>query len=99
MPSIIEGYGQVAHEAMVRGTPVITKKFPTIQEATLNKASFVEPHDYPDVGKWLACLKDVYENQEEWRKKTLISRTGLIDRQHREVAEFIDFLIQMGAER
>ena len=99
MPSMIEGYGQVAHEAIVRGTPVITKKFPTIQEATLNKASFVEPHDYQDVGKWLACLTDIYENQEEWRKKTLISRTGLIDRQHREVAEFIDFLIQMGAER
>lgn len=95
MPSLVEGYGQVAHEALLRGTPVITKRYPTIQEATLDDVLFVEPQDYENIDSWLDALENVYENQSEWCVKALATREALITRQQEELQEFIEFLSKM----
>ena len=95
MPSSIEGYGQVAHEALMRGTPVITKLFPTIQEATLNEACFVKPTDYWNINTWLESLDEIYHNQQMWKTKALNTRQKLIDRQDKEIKEFLHFLMNM----
>jgi len=95
MPSSIEGYGQVAHEALLRGTPVITKLFPTIQEATLNEACFVKPTDYWNINTWLESLDEIYHNQQMWKTKALNTRQKLIDRQDKEIKEFLHFLMNM----
>ena len=95
MPSLVEGYGQVAHEALLRGTPVITKRYPTIQEATLDDVLFIEPQDYENIDSWLDALKNVYENQSEWGEKALKTREKLITRQKQELQEFIEFLSTM----
>jgi len=95
MPSQIEGYGQVAHESIMRGTPVLTKRFPTIQEATLDRAYFVEPKEYDNPVKWLEGIETIYQGQQLWRDSTLITRQQLIERQHKEIKEFIDFLMEM----
>ena len=95
MPSLVEGYGQVAHEALLRGTPVITKRYPTIQEATLDDVLFIEPQDYENIDSWLNALEDVYENQSEWCVRALRTREALITRQKKELQEFIEFLSTM----
>tara|TARA_R100000742_G_C4275986_1_gene96773 strand:+ start:233 stop:1507 length:1275 start_codon:yes stop_codon:yes gene_type:complete len=95
MPSLVEGYGQVAHESLVRGTPVITKRYPTIEEATLGDVLFIEPQDYENIDLWLEALNDVFVNQNEWGKKARITREGLIRRQHNELNDFIQFLSLM----
>ena len=98
MPSLVEGYGQVAHEALLRGTPVITKRYPTIQEATLDDVLFIEPQNYENIDSWLDALENVYENQSEWGEKALKTREKLITRQKEEVQEFIEFLSTMSRE-
>ncbi len=98
MPSLVEGYGQVAHEALLRGTPVITKRYPTIQEATLDDVLFIEPQDYENINSWLDALENVYENQSEWGEKALKTREKLITRQKEELQEFIEFLSTMSQE-
>ena len=95
MPSLVEGYGQVAHEALLRGTPIIKKRYPTIQEATLDDVLFVEPQDYENIDSWLDALENVYENQSEWCVKALATREALITRQQEELQEFIEFLSKM----
>ncbi len=95
MPSLVEGYGQVAHESLVRGTPVITKRYPTIQEATLDDVLFIEPQDYENIDSWLNALNDVFDSQKEWCSKARRTREDLIKRQHNELNAFIQFLSVM----
>jgi glycosyltransferase involved in cell wall biosynthesis len=95
MPSLVEGYGQVAHESLVRGTPVITKRYPTIQEATLDDVLFIEPQDYDNIDSWLNALNDVFDSQKEWGSKARRTREDLIKRQHNELNAFIQFLSSM----
>ena len=95
MPSLVEGYGQVAHESLVRGTPVITKRYPTIQEATLDDVLFIEPQDYENIDSWLNALNDVFDSQKEWGSKARRTREDLIKRQQHELNAFIQFLSSM----
>ena len=95
MTASIAGYGQVAHEAIMRGTSVVTKLFPTIQEETLNEACFVKPTDYWNINTWLESLDEIYHNQQMWKTKALNTRQKLIDRQDKEIKEFLHFLMNM----
>ena len=98
MPSWIEGYGQVAHEALIRGIPVITKRFPTIEEASVNSAKYIEPCDYSNPDVWITALNDIYENQKKWNHLSNQAKEILTFRQEKETKKFICFLERMCAE-
>lgn len=98
MPSMIEGYGQVAHEALIRGIPVLTKRFPTIEEATIGHALFVEPENYHDISKWREGLDTIFKNQEYWKTVSSAAALELKDRQDEETEKFIEFLENLKEE-
>ncbi len=98
MPSTIEGYGQVAHEALMRGIPVLTKRFPTIEEATMGHALFVEPEQYEDSSKWREGLYTIFKNQDYWKAIIYTAALELKDRQDEETEKFVEFLKNLTEE-
>ena len=98
MPSWIEGYGQVAHEALIRGIPVITKRFPTIVEASVNAAKYIDPKDYENSEIWINALHEIYANQKLWQHRSSQAKEILKLRQDIETTQFIEFLDRMCKE-
>ena len=74
---------------------MITKRYPTIQEATLDDVLFIEPKDYENIDSWLNALNDVFDSQKERCSKARRTREDLIKRQHNELNAFIQFLSVM----
>ncbi len=98
MPSMIEGYGQVAHEALMRGIPVLTKRFPTIEEATMGHALFVEPENYHDSKEWREGLDTIFQHQAYWNAMSYAASIALKERQEEETEKFVEFLKNLTEE-
>lgn len=97
-PSMFEGYGQVAAEAMARGVPVIAKRYPAICEATCNHANYVEIEDYQDIEVWNKGLHDIKDNYDYWLKQTEQGAKLLKERQGQEILDLKLFLEQFVLE-
>jgi len=91
-PSWVEGYGQVAHEALMRRTPVITSDYPAIKQATIGKAKYVSLKDYNNAAVWKEAIEDVFQNQNYWNFQANDGALMLLNRQALQEQEFIAFL-------
>ena len=91
-PSWLEGYGQVAHESILRRTPVITTNYPTIHQATIGKGKYVPLTDYFNVEMWLDAIKDVFHNQEYWHFECNDGALMLLNRTMFNRQDFLQYL-------
>ena len=55
-PSIYEGFGLPAAEAMLVGTPVLTSNVASLPETTGGNALLVDPYDVDDIAKGIRTL-------------------------------------------
>ena len=96
-PSISEGYGQVASESIVRGTPVLCKDYPTIREATLDSAFYIPAKDYFNYGLWNDALHEIIDNYDSWLEQTAKASGKLKKRQNHEtqgLSKFLETIVQ-----
>ena len=91
-PSWLEGYGQVAHESLLRRTPVITTNYPTIHQATIGKGKYVSLTDYLEVDRWVDAIKDVFDNQEYWHFECNDGALMLLNRTMFNGQDFLQYL-------
>lgn len=97
-PSWVEGYGQVAHEALMRRTPTITTDYPSIKQATIGKAKYVSLKDYNNPSAWKEAIEDVFQHQHYWNFQANDGALMLLNRQAIQEREFIDFLNEIMEE-
>lgn len=91
-PSWIEGYGQVAHESLMRRTPVITSDYPAIHQATIGKAKYIPLTQYNNVDLWISSIKDVFDNQKYWHFECNDAALMLLNRTLFNGQDFIKYL-------
>jgi glycosyltransferase involved in cell wall biosynthesis len=70
-PSLYEGFGFPALEAMACGTPVVTSKVSSLPEVAGDAAVLVDPHDARDVAAGLRRVLNEPGLREELRRKGL----------------------------
>ncbi len=97
-PSWVEGYGQVAHEALMRRTPVITTDYPNIKQASIGKGKYVSLKDYNDAAVWKEAIEDVFQHQHYWNFQANDGALMLLNRQAIQEGEFIAFLNEIMEE-
>jgi len=61
-PSIFEGFGMPAVEALWFGVPVVASDIPVMREVTQNKAIYVS--DFSDVEEWISAISRVIADYE-----------------------------------
>ena len=91
-PAWIEGYGQVAHEALLRRTPVITTNYPAIHQATIGKGKYVPLIEYNNLDLWIEAINDVFDNQAYWHFECNDAALMLINRNHFNGQDFLTYL-------
>ncbi len=69
VPSLAEGFGLVAIEAMACGTPVLASNATALPEATAGAAALLNPHD---VGLWAGAIRTLLDD--DARRETYRAR-------------------------
>jgi glycosyltransferase involved in cell wall biosynthesis len=70
-PSLYEGFGLPALEAMASGTPVVTSNVSSLPEVTGDAAVLVDPYDVESIGNGMRRILDDPRFAEELRRKGL----------------------------
>ncbi|MEQ9603669.1 MAG: glycosyltransferase family 4 protein [Thalassobaculaceae bacterium] len=93
MASLYEGYGMVAVEAMIRGTPVVARDYPAIREAVGDGAAIV-PFD-ATADEWIEMMAAVRGNPSRWRAAAARRTAEIADREVSEIQHFRAFLAEV----
>jgi glycosyltransferase involved in cell wall biosynthesis len=90
-PSLFEGYGLTAVEAMYGGVPVVSGNYPAILEAVGDAAYTLCPHKSTKE-EWRQGVEEVLANPQTWGAKSLARAAQLDARQSQEVGDLARFL-------
>lgn len=93
MASLYEGYGMVAVEAMIRGTPVIARDYPAIREAVGDGAAIVRFD--ATAADWLSAMAEIRENPGPWQQAAASRVAELAEREVAEIQGFRSFLSEI----
>ncbi|WP_349367903.1 glycosyltransferase family 4 protein [Salinarimonas sp.] len=92
--STYEGYGMVAVEAMLRGTPVVARDYPAIREAVgegEDAGALVVPFA-ASTAEWLEALAAIRAEPDRWRAAAAVRVRALAAREAAEIAALRRFL-------
>ncbi len=67
VPSVYEGFGLIALEAMARGRPAVLARAGALPEAGGQAAAYFEPED---AGQLAAVIRSVVEDRTEWQRRS-----------------------------
>lgn len=91
-PTLFEGYGMVASEALCRGIPVLTHDIPTVREATMGGAQYIPTDSYADMEEWSLMLTLIERDYQKYATKALAAASRLKERQESESRDLIGFI-------
>ena len=92
-PSRFEGYGMSAVEPMMHGVPVMVQDYPSIREA-VGDAAIIMPYG-EDSKEWIETIEELFFDDEEYaefKEKGYKRVSQLLDREHGEMSQFIEFM-------